>query len=84
MVYEIHINQVLVRQHHLLQTISLLVLRVHILTLQFPLLFFPRFLRIINSLDIIDVAKAMVNEISQLEDARKFHVSLYSKVLYSF
>ncbi|XP_009608416.1 uncharacterized protein [Nicotiana tomentosiformis] len=38
-----------------------------------------RFLRIINSLDIIDVAKAMVNEISQLEDARKFHVSLYSK-----
>ncbi|XP_009791479.1 COP1-interacting protein 7-like isoform X2 [Nicotiana sylvestris] len=38
-----------------------------------------RFLRIISSSDIIDVAKAMVNEISQLEDARKFHVSLYSK-----
>ncbi|MCE0481258.1 hypothetical protein HAX54_038853 [Datura stramonium] len=38
-----------------------------------------RFLRIISSSDIIDVAKAMVNEISQLEDARNFHVSLYSK-----
>ncbi|TMW99619.1 hypothetical protein EJD97_002270 [Solanum chilense] len=41
-----------------------------------------RFLRIISSSDIIDVAKAMVNEISQLEDARKFHLSLYSKVLW--
>ncbi|KAL3334497.1 hypothetical protein AABB24_030965 [Solanum stoloniferum] len=38
-----------------------------------------RFLRIISSSDIIDVAKATVNEISQLEDARKFHLSLYSK-----
>ncbi|XP_055829785.1 uncharacterized protein LOC129899043 isoform X2 [Solanum dulcamara] len=38
-----------------------------------------RFLRIISSSDIINVAKAMVNEISQLEDARKFHLSLYSQ-----
>ncbi|KAJ8548401.1 hypothetical protein K7X08_030870 [Anisodus acutangulus] len=38
-----------------------------------------RFLRIISSSDIINVSKAMVNEISQLEDARKFHLSLYSK-----
>ncbi|MCE0482059.1 hypothetical protein HAX54_040438 [Datura stramonium] len=38
-----------------------------------------RFLRIISSSSIIDMAKAMVNEISQLEEARKFHVSLYSK-----
>ncbi|XP_059298769.1 uncharacterized protein LOC132051631 [Lycium ferocissimum] len=38
-----------------------------------------RFLRIISSSDVINVAKAMVNEISQLEDARKFHLSLYSK-----
>ncbi|KAL3365654.1 hypothetical protein AABB24_010670 [Solanum stoloniferum] len=38
-----------------------------------------RFLRIISSSDILDVAKATVNEISQLEDARKFHLSLYSK-----
>ncbi|CAN4123447.1 unnamed protein product [Withania somnifera] len=38
-----------------------------------------RFLRVISSLPIIDMAKAMVNEISQLEEARKFHVSLYSK-----
>ncbi|TMX01620.1 hypothetical protein EJD97_024104 [Solanum chilense] len=38
-----------------------------------------RFLRIISSSPIIDMAKAMVNEISQLEEARKFHVSLYSK-----
>lgn len=37
------------------------------------------FLRIISSSNIINVAKAMVNEISQLEDARKFHLSLYSK-----
>ncbi|KAK4363529.1 hypothetical protein RND71_018770 [Anisodus tanguticus] len=38
-----------------------------------------RFLHIISSSPIIDIAKAMVNEISQLEEARKFHVSLYSK-----
>lgn len=38
-----------------------------------------RFLHIISSSAIIDMAKAMVNEISQLEEARKFHVSLYSK-----
>ncbi|KAK4348683.1 hypothetical protein RND71_031438 [Anisodus tanguticus] len=38
-----------------------------------------RFLRIIRSSDIFNVAKAMVHEISQLEDARKFHLSLYSK-----
>ncbi|KAK4734212.1 hypothetical protein R3W88_008473 [Solanum pinnatisectum] len=38
-----------------------------------------RFLRIISSSPIIDMAKAMVNEISQLEETRKFHVSLYSK-----
>ncbi|PHT44979.1 hypothetical protein CQW23_14137 [Capsicum baccatum] len=38
-----------------------------------------RFLHIINSSNIVNVAKAMVNEISQLEDARKFHLSLYSK-----
>ncbi|KAK4358238.1 hypothetical protein RND71_023848 [Anisodus tanguticus] len=38
-----------------------------------------RFLCIISSSNIINVSKAMVNEISQLEDARKFHLSLYSK-----
>ncbi|KAJ8552879.1 hypothetical protein K7X08_020272 [Anisodus acutangulus] len=38
-----------------------------------------RFLHIISSSPIIDIAEAMVNEISQLEEARKFHVSLYSK-----
>ncbi|XP_016449090.1 uncharacterized protein LOC107774133 isoform X3 [Nicotiana tabacum] len=38
-----------------------------------------RFLRIVSSSPTIDMAKAMVNEISQLEEARKFHVSLYSK-----
>ncbi|XP_060181569.1 uncharacterized protein LOC132611179 isoform X1 [Lycium barbarum] len=38
-----------------------------------------RFLHIISSSSTIDMAKAMVNEISQLEEARKFHNSLYSK-----
>ncbi|CAN4101362.1 unnamed protein product [Withania somnifera] len=38
-----------------------------------------RFIRIISSSNLNGVAKAMVNEISQLEDARKFHLSLHSK-----
>ncbi|XP_019192185.1 PREDICTED: uncharacterized protein LOC109186590 isoform X2 [Ipomoea nil] len=38
-----------------------------------------RFLNIINSGDILDKANAVEKEISQLEEARGFHLSLYAK-----
>ncbi|XP_031108732.1 COP1-interacting protein 7-like isoform X1 [Ipomoea triloba] len=38
-----------------------------------------RFLNIISSVDILDKANAMEKEISQLEEARGFHLSLYAK-----
>ncbi|KAI3458406.1 hypothetical protein Pfo_015069 [Paulownia fortunei] len=38
-----------------------------------------RFLHIIGSANILDVTNALKNEISQLEEARRFHLSLYAK-----
>ncbi|KAL3622028.1 hypothetical protein CASFOL_034224 [Castilleja foliolosa] len=38
-----------------------------------------RFLHIIGSADILDVTNSLKNEISQLEETRKFHLSLYAK-----
>ncbi|PIN04933.1 hypothetical protein CDL12_22532 [Handroanthus impetiginosus] len=38
-----------------------------------------RFLHIIGLADIVDVTNSLRNEISQLEEARKFHLSLYAK-----
>ncbi|XAR66065.1 hypothetical protein NMG60_11012123 [Bertholletia excelsa] len=38
-----------------------------------------RFLRIVGSTDILNGIHAIENEISQLEEARKFHLSLYTK-----
>ncbi|XP_057778487.1 uncharacterized protein LOC130997244 [Salvia miltiorrhiza] len=38
-----------------------------------------RFLHIIGSEDILEVTNSLRNEISQLEEARRFHLSLYAK-----
>ncbi|KAL3837836.1 hypothetical protein ACJIZ3_022427 [Penstemon smallii] len=38
-----------------------------------------RFLDIIGSSKILDIANSVKNEISQLEEARRFHISLYAK-----
>lgn len=38
-----------------------------------------RFLHIIGSANILDVTNSLRNEISQLEEARRFHLSLYAK-----
>ncbi|KAA8533945.1 hypothetical protein F0562_031462 [Nyssa sinensis] len=44
-----------------------------------------RFLHIVGSPDILTITNAIENEISQLEESRRFHLSLYAKqhVLYS-
>ncbi|KAJ3682937.1 hypothetical protein LUZ60_013164 [Juncus effusus] len=38
-----------------------------------------RFLHAVNSTDMVKSAEAILNEMSQLEETRKFHLSLYSK-----
>ncbi|KAH6790445.1 hypothetical protein C2S51_005451 [Perilla frutescens var. frutescens] len=38
-----------------------------------------RFLHIIGSANVLDVTNSLKNEISQLEEARRFHLSLYAK-----
>jgi hypothetical protein len=43
-----------------------------------------RFLKIAGSLDLVNTSKTIEGEISQLEEARKFHLSLSSQVSSSF
>lgn len=42
---------------------------------------FVRFLHIIGSTDLVDIAKVIEGEMSQLEESRKFHLSLYGQVI---
>jgi hypothetical protein len=43
-----------------------------------------RFLKIAGSLDLVNTSKTIEGEISQLEEARKFHLSLSAQVSSSF
>jgi len=44
-------------------------------------IFLFRFLHIVNMSEALKVANAFENEISQLEETKKFHISLYAKVV---
>lgn len=45
-------------------------------------LYIVRFLQVIGSSEVMNTTNAVRNEMSQLEEARKFHLSLYSNVLF--
>lgn len=52
------------------------------LLLLLPSFFFSlRFLQIVASADLVNSSKLIEGEMSQLKEARKFHLSLYTQVI---